>query len=218
MSAQFELWGAETPRTFRPLWVLEELGVDYAHNPIESRSGETQTEDFKSLTQKQKIPLLRDNDFYLSESVAISRYLIRTYGAGKFWNPETAQEQAREDEWCSHIYGELDETGLYVMRRHGDLAHIYGGSEEVMSSTQAYVEKQLQGIALHLEGRPTVMSGGFGLADIMLMSCVDWAVVYQLSVPEVLLVYRAGIAQRPAYQKAMAKNYAKLLGGQNGAA
>lgn len=215
---QIELWGAETPRTFRPLWVLEELGIEYDHNPIGSRTGETQTKDYKALTQKQKIPLLRDGDFVLSESLAMSRYLITCYGEGIFWTPQSQRDKAREDEWCCHIYGELDETGLYVMRRHGELAHIYGASPEVMTASKAYVEKQLQGIGHHLEGRQSVMSGGFGLADILLMSCIDWAVFYQLSLPEELLTYRAHIAQRPAYQKAMAKNYAKLFGDQNGTA
>lgn len=218
MSAPIELWGAETPRTFRPLWVLEELGVEYAHHPIGSRTGETQTDEYKALTQKQKIPLLRDGDFVLSESLAMSRYLITTYGEDIFWTPRSRRDKAREDEWCCHIYGELDETGLYVMRRHGELAHIYGASPEVMAASKSYVEKQLQGIGHHLEGRQSVMSGGFGLADILLMSCIDWAVFYQLSLPEELLTYRAHMAQRPAYQKAMAKNYAKLFGDQNGTA
>ena len=36
---------------------------------------------------------------------------------------------------------------------------------------------------------------------------------YQVDVPEAVLAYRAHIAERPAYQKAMAYNYPKLFGG-----
>ena len=39
---------------------------------------------------------------------------------------------ALEDEWCNFIYGELDETSLYVMRRHHDLKDIYGDAPEVV--------------------------------------------------------------------------------------
>lgn len=64
-----------------------------------------------------------------------------------------------------------------------------------------------------MESRETVLDIGFGVADIMLVSCLDWAVFYQVDVPEAVLAYRAHIAERPAYQKAMAYNYPKLFGG-----
>ena len=59
----------------------------------------------------------------LSESVAISRYLIERYGSRKHHvpRPDCLAARAKEDEWVCYIYGELDETSLYVMRRHGDL-------------------------------------------------------------------------------------------------
>ena len=68
-------------------------------------------------------------------------------------------------------------------------------------------------LANHLEGRKSVLDGGFGVTDIMLVSCIDWAVFYQVDVPPSVIAYRDHIAARPAYQKAMAFNYPKLFGG-----
>ncbi|MEQ8859981.1 MAG: glutathione S-transferase N-terminal domain-containing protein [Pseudomonadales bacterium] len=124
MATPITFWGAGTSRTLRPIWVAEELGVAYRVEPIGPRTGETRTEDYTRLNPKQKIPTLVDGDFKLTESVAICRYLIDNYPGDGMYRPGTVRDRAREDE-C-YVYRELDETSLYVMRRHRDLAHIYG--------------------------------------------------------------------------------------------
>ena len=201
------LWGVGTPRTFRPLWALEELGVAYKLEPIGPRTGETQTEDFGARTAKRKVPLLEMDGLRLTESLAMTRHLIAFHPHENVWRPQASVERTREDEWCCHIYGELDETSLYVMRRHGELAEIYGEAPAAVAAAKAYAERHLAVIADMLDGRASVMDG-FGLADIMLVSCLDWARFYRLDVPEGLLAYRRRIAERPAYQRAMRANYA----------
>lgn len=205
-----KLWGAGTSRTFRPIWVAEELGLDYQLEPIGPRTGETKTDAYTSLTRKQKVPFLADGEIRLSESVAICRYLIANYPSDAVWAPETIKDIAKEDEWVCYIYGELDETSLYVMRRHGDLAEIYGGSAEIVQSAKVYAEFHLGVVAKYLGGQAHVLPGGFGLADILLVSCLDWARFYGVSVPDSLGDYRNKIAARPAYQRAMAINFKQL--------
>jgi glutathione S-transferase len=201
------LWGAGTSRTIRPIWVAEELGIPYELKPIGPRTGETQTDEYARLNPKQKIPLLVDGSFRLSESVAICRYLIANYSGENIAKPSTPAERAQEDEWCCYIYGELDETSLYVMRRHGDLAHIYGAAPDVVASAANYASRHLQVIAGRMDDRSAVMPFGFGLADVLLMSCLDWAAVYGLELPEALAAYRFNIARREAYSRAMAVNF-----------
>ena len=52
------IWGAGTTRTFRPIWVAEELGLAYEHLPLGPRTGETQTTEYTRLNPKQKIPYM----------------------------------------------------------------------------------------------------------------------------------------------------------------
>jgi glutathione S-transferase len=195
----------------RVVWVAEELGITYDLKPIGPRTGETQTAEFSLLNPKQKIPLLVSGDLCLSESLAICRYLISAFPNDALYAPQTPEACAREDEWCCYIYGELDETSLYVMRRHGDLGHIYGDAPAVVSAAGEYAAKHLGVTATRLGEQPSVLAEGFGLADIMLMTCLDWAVAYQLLLPDVLLRYRSLIAQRPAYQRAKAINFARPI-------
>jgi glutathione S-transferase len=207
MPGGITLWGAGTSRTLRPIWVAEELGVSYELKRIGPRTGETQTAEFVELNPRRKIPVLVDGDFRLSESLAICRYLVETHPGTAIHRPDTARERAREAEWCCYVYGELDETSLYVMRRHGDLKHIYGESPEVVASAGAYALRHLYVVEQMLATRPYVLDGGFGIADVMLQSCLDWAIAYGLALPAGLVAYRERIAGRDAYRRAVRINF-----------
>lgn len=208
-----KLWGIGTPRSFRPIWLAEELNLEYELLPIGPRTGETQTAEYTRLNRKQKIPFLEDGEVRLSESLAICRYLLAKYGNGSVLVPDTPVSKAKEDEWCCYIYGELDETSLYVMRRHGELAEIYGASEQVVASCQSYLQRHLTVLDEHLSSHDYLMESMFSLPDLMLISCLDWAEFYGVDLPASIKRYQQRIASRPAYGKAMQINYAELLGG-----
>ena len=205
------IWGGSTPRTFRPIWTAEELGLTYKHLPIGPRTGETLTEEYTRLNPKQKIPFARDGSVELSESIAISRYLVNKYaGQVGFYQPYGLVDQAKEDEWVCYIYGELDETSLYVMRRHGDLHKIYGTAPTAVESSKTYAYKHLGIIDQHMRTSRFIMGEEFGLADIVLGSTLDWTHFYGMELPDGLTEYRRRVMQRPAYQKAFAVNYPHL--------
>ncbi len=217
-NGKIEIWGAETARTFRPIWTAEELGLNYIHHPIEPRTGETRTEAYTKLNPKQKVPFLVDKDIHVSESLAICRYLTRKYPSDGLAIPNNLTDSTKEDEWCCYIFGEIDETALYVMRRHGDLAEIYGAAPEAIESARSYLSRHMNVLANHIEDRDSMLEFGFGLADIMLISCLDWALFYGVDVPDTLLGYHKMITKREAYKKAIVVNYPKLFGGANGPA
>lgn len=218
MQRSLVIWGGGTTRTFRPIWVAEELGLPYEHKAIGPRTGETQTIEYTALNPRQKIPYMKDGDFGMSESVAICRYLIGVYGNDDLHAPKGDKARAKEDEWVSYIYGELDETSLYVMRRHRDLHEIYGEAPAAVTAAHVYAQRHLEIVGEQLAGREFVHAEHFGLADILLVSCLDWAGFYQIEIPDVLLTYKARLSQRPAYQAAFAKNYAQLAKSLSGGA
>jgi glutathione S-transferase len=208
MTGTIRLWGTGTSRTLRPIWVAEELGLSYDLTPMGPRTGETQTPEYTQLNPKQKIPLLIDAYVQLSESVAISLYLADQYEGGDLFRPRNAVERARLQDLCCYVYGELDETSLYVMRRHGALGQVYGAAPGVVSSAAAYASRHLNVLNGLLDDRPFLLPEGFSVADILLQTCLDWALAYNLSLPDKLSLYRERIAQRPAYQRACAINFA----------
>jgi glutathione S-transferase len=204
------LWGVGTSRTVRPHWALHELGLPYKNKPIGPRTGETKTAEYTKLNPRQKIPLLQDGDFCIGESAAIVAYLARTYPRpGKTLIPETQREYAAWLEWCFFIVTELDSTSLYVMRRHraDALGPIYGVAPEVVAQAGAYFRQQLRHVEVALaDGRHYLMGDRFTSADILLTTCLDWAIAYGVGICDNAQPYLQRMHQRPAYQSSAAAN------------
>src|ERR1700689_866251 len=204
------LWGVGTSRTVRAHWVLAELGLAYETRAIGARTGETQTAEYTALNPRQKIPLLQDGDFCIGESAAIVAYLSRTYSSGeKSLIPEPPREYAAWLEWLFFIVAELDSTSLYVMRRHkaGALGHIYGIAPDVVAKAGEYFRQQLRHVEVALsDGRTYLMGDHFTSADILLTTCLDWAILYGVGICDNARPYLERIHRRQAYQLGTAAN------------
>ena len=205
------LWGVGTSRTLRAHWALHELGLDYECRPILPRTGETKTAEYTALNPRQKIPLLQDGGFTIAESPAIAAYLSNTYGTPEnTLIPSDPREQASWLEWCFFAATELDATSLYVMRRHGDLKHIYGDAPVALESAAGYFATQLRHAERALQdGRTFLVGGRFTTADLLLTTCLIWAVDYRLPVTAACLAYMKRITARPAYRTSLAANTRK---------
>jgi glutathione S-transferase len=210
MSRTLTLWGVGTSRTIRAHWAMHELDLDYTCNPILPRSGETKTPEYTKLNPRQKIPLLQDGDFTIGESAAIVAYLARNYSSPKIsLIPVDEREFARWLEWCFFIVAELDSTSLYVMRRHDlqGLAHIYGHAPDVVVKAAEYFQQQLRHVEVALsDGRKYLMGDQFTSADILLTTCLVWAIDYGVGVCDTATPYLDRVTSRRAYKKSVAIN------------
>lgn len=199
------LWGVGTSRTVRPHWALRELDLAYKTKPIGPRSGETKTAEYTKLNPRQKVPMLQDGDFSIGESAAIVAYLSRTYSTpDKALIPEGKQQFAQWLEWCFFIVTELDSTSLYVMRRHraDALGPIYGVAPEVVAKAGEYFREQLRHVEVALsDGRTHLMGDKFTSADILLTTCLDWAINYGVGICDNAHPYLERMRARPGYQQ-----------------
>ena len=202
------LWGVGTSRTLRAHWAMHELGLDYQSRKIQARTGETQTAEFSALTARQKIPLLQDRGMEITESAAIVLYLSDTYGqAHNRLVPESPQQRAKCLEWCFFVISELDATSLYVIRRHGDLSAVYGEAPQANLAAAEYFQKQMRTVERQLaDSRSYLLDGRFGAADILLSSCINWAVRYRVPVSERVLAYNRNITSRESFKRAERSN------------
>ena len=115
--------------------------------------------------------------------------------------PSDPREQASWLEWCFYAATELDATSLYVMRRHGDSeAHLWrsaGGTGKCgryFATQLRHAEQALQ------DGRTFLVGGRFTTADMLLTTCLTWAVSYRLPVTAACHAYMERITSRPAYR------------------
>jgi glutathione S-transferase len=210
MKADLILWGVGTSRTVRPHWAMHELGLAYEVKPIGPRTGETKTAEYTRLNPRQKIPLLQDGDFRIGESAAIVAYLSRMYSTPECaLIPESTRDYAAWLEWCFFVVTELDSTSLYVMRRHSAdaLGPIYGVAPEVVAQAAEYFRAQLRHVEVALaDGRHFIMGERFSSADILLTTCLDWAVAYGVAICDNAQPYLKRMRSREAYQRAAMAN------------
>jgi glutathione S-transferase len=204
MASGLVLWGVGTSRTVRPHWALHELGLPYERKAILPRTGETETPEYTALNPRQKVPLLQDHDLVIGESAAIIAYLAQTYPrADVSLIPQQSAAYAKWLEWCFFIVTELDSTSLYVMRRHGNvrgLAHLYGEAPDVVARAAEYFKKQLRHVDVALsDGRTYLLGDQFSTADILLTTCLTWAIDYGVAICDSAAPYLDRIQQRPAY-------------------
>ena len=103
---------------------------------------------------------------------------------------------------------ELDAHSLYLIRRHDGLKEIYGEAPEAVASAREYFLRQVNAIAGKVDSEGDFLLGNkLSTADIILMSCLDWAMMYEFELPRALVDYHRRVAQRPMYDRAMRLNY-----------
>jgi len=208
MSHELTLFGIGTSRTMRAHWILLELGLDYESRRIESRTGETLTDEFRRLNPRHKIPVLQHGSFVLTESAAIVEYLSERFGdPAKLYAPSDEKARATLNEWCYFIMTELDAASLYVMRRHEGLASIYGEAPAAVDSAKAYFLHNIEAMTPRIAKARYLLGELLSTADILLMTCLDWASAAGIALPQETLDYRQTMAQRPAYQEALKRNF-----------
>ena len=209
MKNDLTLWGVGTSRTMRPHWMLLELGLEYESHPIGSRTGETMTDEFMRLNPRHKIPVLRHGSFVLTESAAIVQYLGETFtNPDSIEAPRDAERRAELNEWCYFIATELDAGSLYVMRRHAGLEHIYGAAPKAVESARNYFIENVEAMAPRIAKAGRYLMGErFSVADILMMTCLDWAITERIPLSEPIHEYHSRVATRPAYQKALERNF-----------
>lgn len=202
------LWGAGTPRTMRAHWVLHELGLDYERRPIGSRTGETQTPEFTKINSSQKVPVLQEDEFTLTESAAIVTYLGETYGAScGLVPPASTKERALYYQWCFFLMMELDANTLRIIRQHADLKEFYGEAPNALRAAKEGFQKQV-GVADQTlaSGGPFILGKVFTGADILLATCLVSAVHREIPLTAVLRDYMRRTTSREAYQLAATAN------------
>lgn len=202
------LWGVGSSRALRAHWALVYLGLPYETRAIQTRTPPMEGPEYRAVNPRGKIPTLQDGGLTLTESSAIVTYLGERYGSpGRRLIPEAVEERALYFEWMGFIAMELDATSLYVLRRHEGLPHIYGPADDACAVARAYFDRMINAAALRLDdGRRYLLGDDFSGADILMTTCLDWAVRCELLLPEAFVEYRNRIDEEPSTARAIEAN------------
>ena len=206
---KIEVWGTKSIRSFRVIWILEELGLKYVHHKVETRTPELYSKKFEKINPKQKIPVIKYEDFVLTESAAICIFLNENFDKkNSLYKPRGVKNIATFNEWCFFIMTELDSRALTTIRFHKDLKKIYGSSPVAVKAAEIYFKRLMSQIKYSYSiSNPYLFGSKLSVADILMVTCIKLAKYYNLEVQTKWIRYNNFISKRNSFLRALKINY-----------
>lgn len=206
-----KLWHCDDARSFRALWSLEELGLDYELIvlPFPPRA---HRKDYLSENPLGTIPLLVDGETRMTESSAIPHYLSTVHGGGKFAAKPGDAEYGAYLNWLHH--GEATLTfpqTLYL--RYAILEPEERRQPQVAEDYKKWFLSRLRlAEATLADGRAHLLKSGFSNADISVSYAILLAQTIGLKaeLPPHCLAYFERLTEREGFARAKAAQKAAM--------
>ena len=193
-----KLYWAPQTRSFRAVWMLEEAGVDYEIEAVDIRdSGREDSAEFRAASPMRKVPALIDGNVQLAESAAICLYVADRYCSGTLAPAVDDAQRGQFLYWLMYTPAVVEPTmSEKINRIQPNRGRNGWGDFNSMISTLS------DGIG----SGPWILGDDFSAADVMLGSSVHFLQLFDMidNAP-VLIDYVDRCRQRPAFQKAQAK-------------
>lgn len=193
-------------RSFRILWLLEEMALDAELKHYSITDGSLRASEFKAISPVGRVPALEIDGRTIYESGAIVEYLTETrpeHGLGRLPGDD---ERVPYLEWLGFAETQASVLGSLNMQ------HLFMGdptpaSPVVLKLEAARLAATLKAMERTLGERDWLLESGFSAADTMMGFNLFSAPYYvDMERFENLAAYRARIEARPAYQSARAKD------------
>jgi glutathione S-transferase len=163
-------WFSGSPFAWRALLTLEIKHINYGSRVLEISKRDNQSPEFRALSPRGKVPVLKDGDFVLSESLAIMTYLER-----KFPDPPLFGRSAEEAGAIMKVIAEFDGY-TYPLQRRIVLPAFFGKVPE-MAADMAVAAKELQpdlyAIEQSLTERDWLVDDGISAADLAVYPFIE---------------------------------------------
>ena len=207
------LYGAYRSRATRNLWLADEMGIRLNLAPViqayrPSAAGAAMTTHspaFLAISPAGAVPVLRDGDLVLSESLAINLYLARKYGGPLA--PNGAAEDALMLQWALYGVTALEPAALALMYAFNEGR----GDDPEVAQHVAQLQRPLTALEAHLAAHRHMVGDRFTVADINMAEILRYAQGHPTLLagfPAVDKWLRACQA-RPAFQAMWAKRMAE---------
>ena len=192
----FEIIGSARSRSFRVLWLAEELGIEYTHLPEPPRSALV-----SELNPLGQIPVARDGETVMTDSLALLYHLSDR--EGRFTYPPGSPERARMDARINFILTEM-EAPVWMATRHSFVLPEERRRPEIKPLLRADF-KDADARFLSLLGDAEFFGGDdFTIADILAAHTIGWSLNAKFEASPDLMAYFERPSARPAWTRARA--------------
>ncbi len=206
MRERVRLYHCNNARSLRPLWLMEELGIDYDLQilPFPPR---VLDKSFLEINPLGTVPFFVDGETKMTESAAICHYLCARYGPTRLALEPAEKEYGAFLNWLYFSDATLTFPQTLVLR-YGSLEPEERRQPKVAEDYARWFAGRLRAVETALETREELVAGRFTIADV----CVGYGVYLASRLPplEPLITPRANaylqrLTSRPAFQRAIAR-------------
>lgn len=189
----------------RVVWLCEELGLDYDFKRYDRRAdNRLAPDDYKALHPMGIAPVITDGDLVLGESAAICEYINTVHGSGRLAPPPGDADYADHLFWFHWSNATYMATKMMV----GVIGY-GGGNPQRVPFVMERARRANELMEARLGTVPFFGGRNLTLADIMMVYSLTTSRAFGAAAPMDDLpntrAYLRRIAERPAYQRAMAK-------------
>jgi len=199
-----KLYGISASRAFRPMWLMEEIGLDYELISTDFRKGETRTNGYLQVNPNGKVPTLVDGDLVLYESMAINLYLAKQYGGDLY--PDNPAQEALANMWSYWVMTEVEYSLLTILMNIRVLPKEQRNPERVTRNLQV-LQAPFSVLNTALEGREYLINDTFNIADLNVSAVLSWCRPAKVSLDQWPNIknWLTRCISRPAFKQAMRK-------------
>jgi glutathione S-transferase len=192
----YTVLGSANTRTFRVLWALEEMGLDYEHKAVRPRSDEVQQHN-----PLGKVPVLLDGDSALTDSTAIMTYLADKHGQLTF--AAGTVDRARQDALTFWLLDEFDAI-LWMAAKHSFVLPEDARVPAIKESLKDEFARSIEHFATQL-GPDFLMGDRMTVPDILAVHCLNWAIGAKFPVEnDAVNAYAKRLRSREAFKRVRA--------------
>ncbi|MFK7825657.1 MAG: glutathione S-transferase family protein [Oligoflexales bacterium] len=169
-----KIYGDSKTRAFRPLWALEEAGLDYESIPIDFLKGEHRSEEFLLKNPSGKVPVLVDGDFILFESAAMCTYIGEKSSHSKLVPDPRSPARYQYDQWMFFVMSELEQA-LWTMSKHKFALPKEWRVPNIFATAKYEFSRSCRALEAALEESQFMVGNHFTFADLMVAHTLKWA-------------------------------------------
>ncbi|KQX25983.1 MULTISPECIES: glutathione S-transferase family protein [unclassified Sphingomonas] len=198
-----ELLGTAASRTARVLWTLEELGRDYRHTSIDHRRGENRDAGFLSLSPTGQIPVLKDGDTIVRQSLAINLHLAFDSAPNDLL-PADATMRAAALEWSLWAATEMEPHSFFRLTEKAKPEDEQDRAG--LMRADVAIRKALDCLENSLGDGDYIVGGRFTIADLNAVGPIEYLqrTAYPLEAWPRIRAWLARCQERPAYKRVLA--------------
>ena len=201
MSSKPKLWHCNDSRSMRPLWALEEMGIDYDLESLPFPPRIFQ-KDYLDTNVLGTVPYFVDGDVHMTESTGICHYLVEKFQRYEFGLQPDHPEYGDYLNWLYHSDATLTFPQTIAFR----YTLLEPPERQLPQAAADYTKwylARLRKLDAHITDREYLVADKFTIADIAITFALYFGELLNLSeqyTPQVA-DYLQRMKARPAFQK-----------------